>query len=1057
MLARCCRALLGACLLSPLAPAQQSWTAVATPVTQTLWGVTAAGGRFVAVGEGGAIVVSDDAIRWTTAVSGTTRWLLDVTRPPDRNPYVAVGEGGTILTSSDGTFWTPQSSGTTQRLNSVIWGGDRFLAVGEGGTALTSPDGLAWTPRRTGDTGWLRGLAYGHGRFVVTGHDGTVLVSTDGGVTFQPGLNPSVAHLDAAIFTGDRFHVTGSDLVLGSSVDGLVWTIDSSLNANGSETGIVYNGLAYFNQTLLAVGDRGRIRDQHGGAWNSSAITTDWRAVTASRSVVLAVGTGGGAAYSRIGGAGYHIRIAGVPYVGRRVELHADLVGQPATPFNSQWARNGRPIPGATRASLVLDPAALADSGNYSFTSSVTNGTLLGTYQLSVYAGPASVGLIDPTFNPVLNAGVDALLPLPDGRLYVAGRGLSFPRDGRTQSGLARLHADGSIDPAFDAGAGLGLGLNTPVLFLQSTGRLVVWAQYTRTGGIYATPLARYLPDGSRDASFTPDSGLRDTTDLPILLQDDRWLTATPQTSAAGNRELALARYTPNGTADPAFVPQLATAPFATPSNQARTSVISTVDAQGRVYLGLSYGLASTVNFAASSPRTALLRLNADGTPDTTFAQRSFDALHFLHAAPQGILIKEVAWSWSRPSYRRWTESTRRLRFDGTEDPTFHPIVTELGPSLEPSVASFGPPAVLADGSLILPSRARLARRGFVRFDATGSFDPEFSAELDDDTARALISQRVPLPSGQLLLAGSFATFQGEPRPYLVRLAPDYRNGATHLTNLSVRSPVDPASDAGPLIVGFVIAGGEANLLARAAGPALAPFGVPNPLADPQLELYAGPTPIGGNDDWGTGPVELLAATATRLGAFPFSAASRDAALYTPAPAGTYTVQVSGAGSVGGVTLAEVYDATAPPTGFSSPRVTNFSVRTPAGAGDATLIAGFAVGGRSSRNFLVRAAGPSLAGYGVPGFLRDPVLTIYRGDAAIAQNDNWGQAWYAGDGPVHGMVLAEATRIAGAFAFPLGSRDAALAISLPPGLYTARVTSADTTAGVVLVEVYEVP
>jgi photosystem II stability/assembly factor-like uncharacterized protein len=161
--------------------AQEAWTAVASPTTQTLWGVTAGGGRFVAVGESGAIVYSPDgSSRWTAAVSNTTRWLLDVTRSTTLNLYVAVGDAGTILTSADGGFWSPQTSGTTQRLNSVLWGGDRFLAVGENGTALTSPDGLTWTPHPTGDNGWLRGLAYGNDRFVVTGHDGTLLTSADG-------------------------------------------------------------------------------------------------------------------------------------------------------------------------------------------------------------------------------------------------------------------------------------------------------------------------------------------------------------------------------------------------------------------------------------------------------------------------------------------------------------------------------------------------------------------------------------------------------------------------------------------------------------------------------------------------------------------------------------------------------------------------------------------------------------------------------------------------------------------------------------------------------------
>ncbi|MBI4623454.1 MAG: hypothetical protein HY736_09595 [Verrucomicrobia bacterium] len=46
----------------------------------------------------------------------------------------------------------------------------------------------------------------------------------------------------------------------------------------------------------------------------------------------------------------------------------------------------------------------------------------------------------------------------------------------------------------------------------------------------------------------------------------------------------------------------------------------------------------------------------------------------------------------------------------------------------------------------------------------------------------------------------------------------------------------------------------------------------------------------------------------------------------------------------------------------------------------------------------------------------------------------------------------------GAFALASSaSKDAALFITLTPGNYTAQVRSADSTAGTILVEVYEVP
>jgi len=45
----------------------------------------------------------------------------------------------------------------------------------------------------------------------------------------------------------------------------------------------------------------------------------------------------------------------------------------------------------------------------------------------------------------------------------------------------------------------------------------------------------------------------------------------------------------------------------------------------------------------------------------------------------------------------------------------------------------------------------------------------------------------------------------------------------------------------------------------------------------------------------------------------------------------------------------------------------------------------------------------------------------------------------------------------GAFALPVGSKDAALVITLPPGNYTVIVSGVAGASGVALAEVYAVP
>jgi hypothetical protein len=160
-------------------------------------------------------------------------------------------------------------------------------------------------------------------------------------------------------------------------------------------------------------------------------------------------------------------------------------------------------------------------------------------------------------------------------------------------------------------------------------------------------------------------------------------------------------------------------------------------------------------------------------------------------------------------------------------------------------------------------------------------------------------------------------------------------------------------------------------------------------------------------------------------------------------------MQIGSAQSTTGIALAEVYDATAPGAfTTATPRLTNISARTQVGTGGDILIAGFVIGGGSSKTVLIRAAGPALSAFDVSGFLTDPKLEIYASDnSLVAANDNWGGT----------TALSSAFTAVGAFAFDPASKDAAVLVTLPPGGYTAQVSGVGGLTGVALVEVYEMP
>jgi hypothetical protein len=124
------------------------------------------------------------------------------------------------------------------------------------------------------------------------------------------------------------------------------------------------------------------------------------------------------------------------------------------------------------------------------------------------------------------------------------------------------------------------------------------------------------------------------------------------------------------------------------------------------------------------------------------------------------------------------------------------------------------------------------------------------------------------------------------------------------LVNVSARNRVGTGDDI--LIAGFTITGtGTKQLLIRGVGPGLAQFGVPDILLDPRLDVFdSAGVRVAENDNWALS----LANSFTAVSAFNVTAGSRDAALVTSLPPGSYTAQVRGADGGSGEAIIEVYE-----------------------------------------------------------------------------------------------------------------------------------------------------
>ena len=178
---------------------------------------------------------------------------------------------------------------------------------------------------------------------------------------------------------------------------------------------------------------------------------------------------------------------------------------------------------------------------------------------------------------------------------------------------------------------------------------------------------------------------------------------------------------------------------------------------------------------------------------------------------------------------------------------------------------------------------------------------------------------------------------------------------------------------------------------------------------------------------------------------------------------GTKVTFVSGAGNPNYITFENFSPADPTPTPTPSPTVTptvtptptptptppdraqNLSTRVDVETGANVGIGGFIITGTEPKLVVVRALGPSLEKFGVPGFLADPVLELHDSNQdIIATNDNW-----MDNSPADQQLLTDH------LLNPSEDLESAIIITLEPGTYTGVVSGKNGGTGVALIEIYD--
>ena len=687
----------------------------------------------------------------------------------------------------------------------------------------------------------------------------------------------------------------------------------------------------------------------------------------------------------------------------------------------------------------------------------------------------ATTGTLDSTFNPNPNGAVSELALQSDGSIVLGGSfsGLQPNATGfiANRYDIARVNTTGALDPSFDPG--LNGTVNTITinpdgsLFIggnfnevQVGGAVLIGGAFSTIQGFAATNLGRLNSDGTFDSSYLahPDGPVYAITQQ----SNDKTLVGGSFATIESLPESNIARLNLSGTVDTTFI--------AAP-NGAVNSIAELAD--GEIVIG---GAFTGVNGKAAS---YLARLTAAGGFEPGFVPAINGAVDAVVLQPNGDIV--IAGGFTSVDGVA-VGHLARLTSTGALDPSFvanaNGVVQGLSLQVDGSFYAVGAFTTI-NGSAV-PYAAHLSSAGVV--DTT--FVPDTNGPVNAVAVQA---------DGKVTLAGNFSTAAGFNRLDMVRYAAASPvtqtvgasgdestltwtrtgNAPTFSSVLFEESTDDntwttvgngTTTDGATWTISGLASTGAATYYVRATGIVPTTEFSSSGLMQVVAQEHISGSPVISSSSSviaTTGNPFLFAITATGSPTS-YSASGLPSGLSinpatgvisgTPTGTGTYTASISvtnaNGTTVSSLTITIGSASTTPfvPASTSpSNRLVNLSCRADL-TGSQVLIAGFVVSGTSSKTLVVRAVGPGLAQFNVPGYLVTPELQVFNSAGTmIYQNSTWGGT----------SALIAAFQRVGAFALATGSADAALEVSLPAGSYTMHAFDPNGNGGVVLAEIYD--
>jgi uncharacterized delta-60 repeat protein len=356
-------------------------------------------------------------------------------------------------------------------------------------------------------------------------------------------------------------------------------------------------------------------------------------------------------------------------------------------------------------------------------------------------------GLLDTTFNTTVGANNDILTTAiqSDGKIIIGGDFTLY--NGTTRVRIARLNTNGSLDTTFNVGTGANGTVRASAI--QSDGKIIIGGSFTSYNGITVNRIARLNASGSLDTSFSIGAGANNDIYCISIQSDGKIIAGGDFGSYNGTTANRIVRINVDGSLDTMF---------ATGAGTNNTVYGICIQGDGKIILG---GYFTSYNGLVAN---GIIRLNADGSPDTTFnTGAGTNYVSDISIQNDGKII--IGGSFT--SYNGTViNGIARLNADGSLDNTF-----QTGTGAKNSVYAImiqSDRKIIIAGALFYYNDAGV--RGITRLNADGSRDTTFNTGTgaNSDVLTTAIQS-----NEKIIIGGDFTLYNGTTRVRIARLNTD--------------------------------------------------------------------------------------------------------------------------------------------------------------------------------------------------------------------------------------------------------------------------------------------